>query len=101
VNRLGHLYPAIGSVVARHHSAGRSGMPPYVAFIKSRSHVAFAGYLGRQYDPFPGDLAARLPIYTDVGVDTGRTTEADLFRLAGGLTYERLHERRTLLRDFD
>ncbi len=101
VNRSGHLYPAIGSVVARWRGPNRPGMPPYVAFMKSRSHIAFGGYLGRQYDPFIGDQAARLPVYTNVGVDTGRTTEADLFRLAGGLTYERIHERRALLRDFD
>jgi hypothetical protein len=101
VNRTGHLYPAIGSVVARWRGANRPGMPPYVAFMKSRSHIAFGGYLGRQYDPFLGDQAARLPIYTNVGVNTGRTTEANLFQLAGGLTYERIHERRALLRDFD
>jgi hypothetical protein len=101
VNRTGHLYPAIGSVVARHRGPRRNGMPPYVGFWKSRSHIAFGGYLGRQYDPFPGDLAARLPVYTNVGEDTGRVTEADLFRLGAGLSYERLAERRALLRDFD
>ena len=69
-------------------------MPPYVAFMKSRSHLAFGGYLGQQYDPFIANQAARLPIYTNVGVDTGRTTEADFFRLPAGLTHERIHERR-------
>ncbi len=101
VNRSGHLYPAIGSVVAKWRGPNQPGMPPYVAFMKSRSHIAFAGYLGRQYDPFIGDQAARLPIYTNVGQDTGRMTEANLFQLAQGLTYERIRERRTLLRDFD
>ncbi len=101
VNRTGHLYPAIGSVVARWRGENRPGMPPYVAFMKSRSHIAFGGYLGRQYDPFPGDLATRLPIYTNVGADTGRVTEADLFRLPAGLSYERIGERRALLRGFD
>src|SRR5262245_59084671 len=101
LNRAGHLYPAIGSVVARWRGPNHPGMPPYVAFMKSRSHIAFGGYLGRQYDPFIGDQAARLPIYTNVGQDTGRVTDANLFRLAQGLTYERIHERRALLRDFD
>jgi hypothetical protein len=76
-------------------------MPPYVAFFRSRSHVAFGGYLGKQHDPFPGQLAAKLPIYTEVGADTGRTTSADLFRLPAGLTQERVAERRALLHDFD
>ena len=38
-------------------------MPPYVAFMQSRSHLAFAGYLGKQYDPFIANQAARLPVY--------------------------------------
>jgi hypothetical protein len=101
VNRNGRLYPAIGSVIAREHGPNHPALPAYVAFLTSRSHVAFAGYLGRQYDPFPGNQAARLPIYTNVGVDTGRFSGADLFRLPGTLTQERLAERRDLLRQFD
>jgi hypothetical protein len=101
VNRLGRMYPAIGSVVAKMHGPNHPAMPPYVAFMKSRSHLAFGGYLGKQYDPFIADHAARLPIYTNVGVDTGRVTEADLFRLPAGLTQERIADRRTLLREFD
>ena len=95
------MYPAIGSVVAKLRGANHPAMPPYVAFMKSRSHIAFAGYLGKQYDPFIANQAARLPIYTNVGVDTGRHTEADLFRLPRGLTHERLRDRRALLKDFD
>jgi uncharacterized protein (DUF1501 family) len=101
VNRNGRLYPAIGSVVAKFRGPNHPAMPPYVAFMKSRSHLAFGGYLGKQYDPFIGDLAARLPIYTTVGVDTGRVTEANLFQMAAGLSQARIHERRTLLHDFD
>ncbi len=100
-NRVAHLYPAIGSIVAKHHGANAPAMPPYVAFMKSRSHLAFGGYLGKQFDPFIADQAARLPIYTNVGVDTGRMTEANLFQLPRGLSQHRLHERRTLLQDFD
>ncbi len=101
VNRLGDQYPAIGAVVARHRGPNHPAMPAYAAFMKSRSHLAFAGYLGKQYDPFLADQAARLPIYTNVGVDTGQTTSADLFRLPGGLSHERITERRALLKDFD
>src|SRR6187401_2682520 len=50
VNPQARLYPAIGSIVAKHRGANAAGMPPYVTFMKSRSHLAFAGYLGRQYD---------------------------------------------------
>src|SRR5262249_15796465 len=35
VNPQGHLYPAIASIVAKHHGANHPGMPPYVAFIQS------------------------------------------------------------------
>ncbi len=101
VNRNGRLYPAFGSVVARWRGPNHPGMPAYVAFMKSRSHLAFGGYLGKQYDPFIADQAATLPIYTNVGVDTGRTTSADLFRLPQGLSPERIAERRSLVREFD
>ena len=67
------MYPAIGSIIAKHHGANRDGVPPYAAFMKSRSHVAYAGYLGKKYDPFIANDAVSLPIYTDVGVDTGRS----------------------------
>jgi hypothetical protein len=101
VNPRGRMYPAIGSIVAKHHGPNHPGMPPYAAFMKGRSHLAFGGYLGKQYDPFIADQAARLPIYTNVGVDTGGMTDADLFRLPLGLNQRRIHERRTLVEDFD
>jgi hypothetical protein len=101
VNRNGRMYPAIGSVIAKFRGANHPGMPAYAAFMKSRSHLAFAGYLGKQYDPFLANQATRLPIYTDVGVDTGRLTGADLFRLPRGLTLKRVAQRRALLKDFD
>jgi hypothetical protein len=100
-NPLARQYPAIGSVVAKHHGPNHPGMPPYVAFYVSRSHLAFAGWLGRQYDPFPGRLAARLPIYTNVGVDTGQITQAELFRIASGPSNEQIEERHNLLQSFD
>jgi hypothetical protein len=101
LNANGRMYPAIGSVVAKHHGANGPGVPPYVAFLRSRTHVAFAGYLGRQYDPFPGNLAAQLPVYDMVGVDTGAVTQADLFNLPLGVDQTLIHERRDLLQAFD
>ncbi len=101
INPNGDKFPAIASIVARHHGANRPAMPPYVAFMTSRSHIAHGGYLGQEYDPFIAQHAADLPIYTNVGVDTGRRTGARLFGLPPGLTLGRVHRRRTLLDDFD
>jgi hypothetical protein len=72
-----------------------------VAFQTSRDHIAHAGALGRRYDPFIANAATRLPIYTNVGEDTGRTSGADFFKLPAGLTEERLSDRRALLADLD
>lgn len=81
--------------------ANQPGVPPYVAFQKSRSHIGYADYLGQQYDPFMGNLAARLPVYDPVGKDTGLTSNAQMFRFALDLNFRRIHQRRKLLRDFD
>jgi hypothetical protein len=94
-------YPALASIVAKMHGPNDPAMPAYVTFMKARQHVAFGGYLGKEYDPFIADQAARLPIYTNVGRDTGQMTDADLFRLPLGLTPERLYDRRRLLGKFD
>ncbi len=101
VNRKGENYPAIGSIVAKFRGANHPSMPPYVTFMRSRSHLAFAGYLGKQYDPFIGNTAAKLPVYDKVGNNTGRMTGADLFNLPTGLTQQRIYERRSLFEDFD
>jgi len=101
LNRNGDNYPAIASIIAKMRGPNHPSMPPYVAFMKSRSHLAFGGWLGKQYDPFIADTATRLPIYTNVGVDTGQMTGAPLFNLPRGLSADRIHNRRTLLKDFD
>ena len=101
INPEGDKYPAIASVVAKMHGPNHPAMPPYVAFMKSRSHLAFAGYLGKQYDPFIADKASRLPVYTNVGVDTGAMAGADLFQLPQGLDQRRIYERRSLMLEFD
>jgi uncharacterized protein DUF1501 len=94
-------YPAIGSIVSKWHGPSHPAMPAYAAFMKSRSHLAFAGYLGKQYDPFIADQATKLPIYTDVGVDTGGMTQADLFHLPYGISQRQIYERRSLVKAFD
>jgi hypothetical protein len=101
VNPSAVMYPAIGSVVAKWHGPNHPAMPPYVAFMKSRSHLAFGGWLGARYDPFIADRAAKVPVYTNVGVDTGRVSGADFFALPPGLTAERLTRRKSLLGRLD
>jgi hypothetical protein len=101
INPGAERYPAIGSIVAKMHGPNHPTMPPYVAFMRSRSHVAFAGDLGKKFDPFLADQAARLPVYNTVGVDTGATSGADFFTLPAGLSPGRLQGRRTLLNDLD
>jgi hypothetical protein len=101
LSRIAHLYPAIGSIVAKHHGPNHPAMPAYAAFMRSRSHLAFAGYLGRQYDPFMAQQAATLPIYDLVGNDTGTVSSASLFQMPEGVSFERIQERRTLMEGFD
>src|SRR5262245_24867718 len=84
LNPKGHLYPAIGSIVARLRGPNHPGVPPYVVLnLKSRSHVAWGGYAGKQFDPFVAGDSLRL------------------FELPGGLTMERLQDRRTLAQQMD
>jgi len=101
VNPEAVRYPALASVIAKHHGSNHSSMPAYAAFMKSRSHLAFAGYLGKQYDPFICDKAAVLPVYSNVGRDTGQVSGGDLFQMPRGLNQTRLHDRLSLLQQFD
>ncbi len=94
-------YPAIGSLVAKFHGPNRPGAPAYAAFYRSRSHLAFGGYLGRAYDPFPANAACKLPVYDLVGKDTGKVSKGDLFALPTGVDADRLSDRQTLLHGFD
>jgi hypothetical protein len=76
-------------------------MPAYAAFMRSRSHLVFAGYLGKSHDPFIANTAARLPVYDLVGRDTGRLSTPDLFRLPVDLPLKRIGDRHALLRQLD
>jgi hypothetical protein len=94
-------YPAVAALVARLHGANRPGVPGYAAFMRSRSHLAFGGRAGRQYDPFLANDAARLPVYDLVGKDTGRVSAGTAFELPAGVDAGRLGERQSLVRNFD
>jgi len=94
-------YPAVGSLVAKFRGPNRPDVPATAAFMRSRSHLAFGGYLGRQYDPFIANTAARLPVYDLVGKDTGRVTDGGLFELPADVPADRLTDRRALLGTFD
>ena len=84
INREAEKFPALASIIARQRAAQIRQMPPYVVLnMKSRSHIAWGGYLGHSYDPFLGN-------------DVGR-----LFELPGGLTTDRLESRRLLTTDLD
>ena len=100
-NPKGGMYPAIGSIVAKHHGANQPGMPPYVAFQRHWSHVAQAGYLGRQYNPFLAQQASRLPVYDLVGNDTGKMAGGEMFNLPLNLDANRIGDRKSLLSQFD
>lgn len=83
-NREAEKFPSLASIIARQRLETNPGLPPYVVLnMKSRSHVAWGGYLGHSYDPFLGN---------DVG---------SLFKLPGGLTADRLQSRRQLTADLD
>ena len=100
-NREAKKYPSIASIVAKHRGSNHAVMPPYVGFYRSPSHIAFGGYAGQEYDPFQGNMAAKLPVYDLVGKNTGRSTNAELFQFPKGLDFERLGDRRALLKDLD
>lgn len=100
-NPNGERYPAIGSIIAKYRGANESGVPPYVAFQKSRSHVAHAGDLGQQYSPFMANQAATLPVYDLVGKDTGQVSSSPMFRLPRNLDFDRINHRFALLRQLD
>ncbi len=80
----GHLWPAMGSLVSKHFGSNDPEMPPYVALnVQHHSHIAWGGYLGKQYDPYT----------------TGRGGAN--FKLPGGLTMDRLRGRHSLHQQMD
>ena len=100
-NPNGDKYPAIASICAKFRGANHPAMPPYVVFMKHPTHVAWGGWLGKRYDPLIGNKCTVLPKYDLLGRPLNQTTGADLFRLPGGLSLNRLSNRRLLVEDFD
>ena len=100
-NPNGAKYPSFGSMVSKFQGAKHPAMPPYVGFYRSASHIGFGGYLGRQWDPFKGNDAARLPVYDLVGKDSGTMSPAGVFQSAGGISPARMQERQSLMQQFD
>jgi len=94
-------YPGIASLVSRFHGPNHPSMPGCAAFMRSRSHLAFGGYAGREHDPFMAQDAARLPVYDLVGKDTGKVSQPARFGLPKNLDSARLGERKSLLEAFD
>ncbi len=100
-NRNGRMYPAIGSFVSKHRGPNSPGMPAYVGFQRHPWHLAYGGWLGKTYDPFIANQAARLPVYDHIGKDTGRVSGADLFQFPEGVSVGRVGSRQELVRRFD
>ncbi|MCA9040894.1 MAG: DUF1501 domain-containing protein [Planctomycetaceae bacterium] len=100
-NRKGDRYPSIASICSKFRGGNDSAMPPYVAFMRHWSHVGFAGELGKKYDPFIANDAAKLPIYDLVGKDTGKMSSGNKFALPGSLSQERIRNRQDLVAGFD
>ena len=93
--------PAIGSVISKFRGANHPAAPAYAAFMRSRTHLAFGGWLGKAHDPFLANTGARLPVYDLVGKDTGRVSAPTAIRLPADLPARRLGDRRSLARQLD
>jgi hypothetical protein len=81
--------PCIGAITARLRGANAKGVPPFVSMPQSM-RFGRAAWLGNGYNPF----------------STGKDANAGDFEvpnltLLGGLTQDRLNDRRTLLSGFD
>jgi len=88
-------YPSIGSIATRVLGPRRAGMPayvavPYAASIGIRPGYFGANYLGKEFDPFETE-----------GDPNSDGFQVQNMNLAGGLTLDRLENRRGLMEHFD
>ncbi|MBX7071540.1 MAG: DUF1501 domain-containing protein [Pirellulales bacterium] len=84
INREAEHYPAIASIAAKLKGPADPALPPYVVLnMKSRSHLAWGGFLGQKYDPFDGSAATRI------------------FGQVGAVPHERILSRRELRAQLD
>ena len=89
-------YPGIGAIVAHQCGPRKAGMPahvgvPYASSVGLRPGYFGANYVGKQYDPFEpgGDVTAEKFAVQNLAVD------------GGGMSIERLEDRRKLQAHFD
>lgn len=87
--------PSIGSIATNVVGPRRPGMPayvsvPYAASVGIRPGYFGANYLGKEFDPFETD-----------GDPNAENFQVQNMNLAGGLTVNRLEDRRGLMRHFD
>ncbi|MBX9787580.1 MAG: DUF1501 domain-containing protein [Pirellulales bacterium] len=84
INPEAPKYPAIGALASKILGPRDPALPPYVVLnMQDRSHVAWGGYLGQQFDPFDGRR-----------ID-------NIVRLPTGIVHERLATRRDLRQQLD
>src|SRR5262245_41382080 len=86
--------PALGAVAAKLRGAARPGMPPYAAVPHLRggtdNFFHYATYLGPGCNPFVTEADPNRPDF-----------KVKNLTLAGGLTFDRLESRRTVLESLD
>ncbi len=87
--------PSIGSIAARVLGSRKPGLPPYVSVpyassIGLRPGYFAANYLGSTYDPFETE-----------GDPNSKDFRVQNLNLSGGMTVERLNDRRALRKHFD
>jgi len=63
--------PAMGSIVSKFRGANHRGLPAYVTFHVTNGSIARGGALGRQFDPYHGNLGAG-PFERAAGLDDAR-----------------------------
>ncbi|MGE3808482.1 MAG: DUF1501 domain-containing protein, partial [Gemmataceae bacterium] len=88
-------FPGIGAVVSRELGARQRGIPGYIAVPHAASIGLVPGYfgghlLGPQHNPFHTGGDPNSPNF-----------RVNNLKLAGGLTIEKLEDRRSLLKEFD
>jgi uncharacterized protein (DUF1501 family) len=88
-------YPSLGSIVSKVRGANRPGMPAYVAVpyamsIGLRPGYFGANYLGMPYNPFETEGDPNQPSF-----------RVNNLQPTGGLTINKLEDRRQLLANFD
>jgi hypothetical protein len=100
--------PALGSVVARLRSATDDPAPAFVDLMQGRPLVrnsARAGFLGPAFQPFRPDISKMFSRPLEEGMKRELAAQgaehSTSLALIDGLSVERLHDRTSLLHEFD